>query len=152
MPTKKKTTVSKKKTDKEYEKKIKALEKNIEIMLKIKDEEEKNEKRKETVNDKAETIKEDLKNQLIVQNKFGKQFDDMIEDYIFFVKLKEDLQYDIKEKGIRYATMTGNGYMADKPNESVPNLLKVNGQMLKILQDLDLKAPDEEGGGDDLLQ
>lgn len=46
------------------------------------------------------------------------------------------------------------GYLTDKPNESVQNLVKINAQMLKILQDLELKAPDEnpkEGGGDDLL-
>ena len=47
--------------------------------------------------------------------------------------------------------MTGNGYTTEKPNESVQNILKVNGQMLKILQDLDLKAPNEDGEGDDLL-
>ena len=111
-----------------------------------------NQKRKKTVEDKVQAIKEDLRNQLIVQNKFGKQFDDMVEDYIFFVKLKEDLQYDISENGLRYGSMTGNGYIASKPNESVQNLLKVNAQMLKILQDLDLKAPDEGGeDGDDLL-
>ena len=94
-----------------------------------------------------------LKNQLLAQNKFGKQFDDMVEDYIFLVKLKEELQYDIKSNGIRYFTTTGNGFTSSKPNESVPNLLKVNGQMLKILQDLELKAPEENPGGegDDLL-
>jgi len=76
----------------------------------------------------------------------------MIEDYIFFVKLKEDLQNDIKTKGLRYKSTTGNGYITDKANESVQNLIKTNAQMLKILQDLDLKAPDDGGdGGDDLL-
>lgn len=78
----------------------------------------------------------------------------MIEDYIFLVKLKEELQYDISINGIRYEAKTGNGYKTDKPNESVQNLLKVNAQMLKILQDLELKAPEEgprEGEGDDLL-
>lgn len=76
----------------------------------------------------------------------------MIEDYVFLVKLKEELQNDIKIKGLRYTSFTGNGYLTEKANESVQNLLKVNGQMLKILQDLELKAPDEEGEGDDLLQ
>ncbi len=100
---------------------------------------------------KIDTIKEDLNNQLVNQGKFGKQFEDMIEDYLFFVKLKEELQLDIKNNGLRCLRMTGNGFPSEKPNESVQNLIKVNAQMLKILQDLDLKAPDEEGEGDDLL-
>lgn len=152
--------MSKRKTQKSKEKKIgnqiENLEKATEIVEKIKHEEKKEQEEKEerlrTLEDKIKTIREDLQNQLFAQNKFGKQFDDMIEDYIFLVKLKEDLQYDIAENGLRYSSMTGNGYTTSKPNESVQNLLKVNGQMLKILQDLDLKAPDEGGEtGDDLL-
>ena len=105
---------------------------------------------------KISIIREDLRNQLMEQNKFGKQFEDMVEDYIYLVKLKEKLQQDIDEKGIRYKVKTGNGFIQRKPNESVVNILKVNNQMLKILQDLDLKAPDtppttEEGEEDDLL-
>jgi hypothetical protein len=37
--------------------------------------------------------------------------------------------------------MTGNGFEATKPNESVERLVKVNAQMLKILGELDLKKP-----------
>lgn len=124
---------------------------------KLKEEKEaKAEKQKylEKLQEKVDNIREDLKTQLLAQSKFGKQFDDMIEDYIFLVKLKEDLQLDIKLNGLRYQSMTGNGFAISKPNESVQNLLKVNAQMLKILQDLELKSPDEEGGeksGDDLL-
>ena len=50
--------------------------------------------------------------------------------------------------------MTGNGFKTEKKNDSVLDILKVNGQQLKILQDLDLKAPSQtpkEGVGDDLL-
>lgn len=142
--------------EKEVENQIENLEKTVKVTKKLKEQEEKkqtdNERRKKIVEDKVQAIREDLKSQLIVQNKFGKQFDDMIEDYIFLVGLKEDLQYDISVNGLRYASMTGNGYTTSKPNESVQNLLKVNAQMLKILQDLDLKAPDEGGeDGDDLL-
>lgn len=142
--------------EKEIEKQIGNLEKVTKVAEKIKQEkkkeQEENEERLNFLEDKIKTIREDLRNQLFVQNKFGKQFDDMIEDYIFLVRLKEDLQYDIAVNGLRYNSMTGNGYTTSKPNESVQNLLKVNGQMLKILQDLDLKTPDEGGeAGDDLL-
>lgn len=90
------------------------------------------------------TIRNDLLAQLEEQQKFGKHFKDMVEDYIYFVKLKIKLQEDINKKGIRYRTKSGNGFSSEKPNESVPNLIKINAQMLKILQDLGLKAPDKE--------
>lgn len=157
MPTKKKKT-SKTKKEKKIEEEINNIEQNLDnygkAMKKITQEKEEEEKRNKVIENKIDIIREDLKNQLISQNKFGKQFDDMIEDYIFLVKLKEELQHDISVNGIRYEAKTGNGYKTDKPNESVQNLLKVNAQMLKILQDLELKAPEEgpkEGEGDDLL-
>ena len=98
--------------------------------------------RKEIENKKVEIIREDLLNQLSEQNRYGKHFTDMVEDYINLVKLKDELQYDIDQKGLRYTVTTGNGFKQKKPNESVLNILKVNNQMLKILQDLDLKTPE----------
>lgn len=93
-------------------------------------------------NAKIAAIREDLKNQLLEQNRFGKQFEDMIEDYIFLVKLKDEIQKDLDSKGIRYRVKTGNGFTQLKQNESVVNIVKVNNQMLKILEDLDLKTPE----------
>lgn len=147
MATKKKTSKSTNKREKELEEMVKNLEEKIQKI-------EEQEKVEEGIKEKKQLIKEDLQNQLISQNKFGKQFDDMIEDYIYFVELKERLKHDIDINGMRYKTTGGNGFTSYKPNESVERLQKTNGQMLKILQDLDLKAPDEgpkEGEGDDLL-
>jgi len=65
-----------------------------------------------------------------------------------------EIQKDIDKNGLRIKVMTGNGFKSEKPNESVQNILKVNGQQLKILQDLDLKTPSQTpkvGDGDDLL-
>ena len=159
MPTKKKTKKKAKSKEEIFEDQLNNIDKSLEIVERISEEEkirQKEEKKRiKEFEKKIETIRKDLKEQLLSQNKFDKQFEDMIEDYIFFVKLKEDLQYDIKCNGLRYRTMTGNGYPADKPNESVQNLVKINAQMLKILQDLELKTPDDgpkEGEGDDLLQ
>lgn len=90
---------------------------------------------------KAQQIKKDLLDQLEQQGKYGEFFTDLVEDYMKFYKLKNDLQKDIKKNGIRIKGMNGNGFMCEKPNESIPNLVKINTQMLKILQDLDLKAP-----------
>lgn len=144
MPAKKKAKKPVNKKEKEFEEQVETLEKNIKEM-------EDNEIFNKEVAEKKEAIKEDLKNQLMSQNKFGKQFDDMIEDYLYLVGLKEILQRDIAENGIRYKTTGGNGFTSYKPNESCERLLKTNAQMLKILQDLELKAPEEAGDGDDLL-
>ena len=147
MATKKKTSKSTNKREKELEKMVENLEENVKRIKKEEDIEK-------NIKDKKEAIKEDLQNQLISQNKFGKQFDDMVEDYLYFVELKERLQYDLDLNGIRYKTTGGNGFTTYKPNESYERLLKTNAQMLIILDKLDLKTPDEgpkEGEGDDLL-
>lgn len=144
MPTKKKTSKPTSKKEKELEEMVKNLEEKIGEIEEAKQIAEK-------IEEKKEAIKEDLQSQLIAQNKFGKQFDDMIEDYLYFFELKERLKHDIDINGIRYKNTGGNGFSTYKPNESVERLQKTNGQMLKILQDLDLKAPEEDGGGDDLL-
>lgn len=144
MATKKTTSKTTNKREKELEEMLKNLE---EKMAEI----EKAKRIDEEIKEKKIAIKEDLGNQLIAQNKFGKQFDDMIEDYLYFFELKERLKYDIDINGIRYPNTGGNGFTTYKPNESVERLQKTNGQMLKILQDLDLKAPEEDGEGDDLL-
>lgn len=144
MPTKKKTSKTTNKKEKELEEMVKNLEEKIGKIEETKQIEEK-------ITEKKEAIKEDLQSQLIAQNKFGKQFDDMIEDYLYFFELKERLKHDIDINGIRYKNTGGNGFSTYKPNESVERLQKTNGQMLKILQDLDLKAPEEDGEGDDLL-
>lgn len=156
MAAKKKSCKSKK--EKGLEEKIKILENNIDNLekaqKKIKDEEAKKEENTKKINEKIEIIRKDLKDQLIAQNKYGEHFNDMIENYLFYVKLKEELQYDIDTRGIRYEARTGNGYKTDKPNESIKNLTNVTTEMRKILQDLDLKEPEEppeEGEGDDLL-
>ena len=144
MATKKTTSKTTSKREKELEEMLKNLEEKIAEIEKAK-------RIDEEIKEKKIAIKEDLENQLIAQNKFGKQFDDMIEDYLYFFELKERLKYDIDINGIRYPNTGGNGFTTYKPNESVERLQKTNGQMLKILQDLDLKAPEEDGEGDDLL-
>lgn len=147
MPNKKKSSKSTNKKEKKLEKEVEILEKVAKCMDDINELEKR-------ITEKKQLIKDDLQSQLIAQNKFGKQFDDMIEDYLYFVDLKERLQHDININGIRYKTTGGNGFTTYKPNESCERLIKVNAQMLKILQDLDLKVSDEglkEGEGDDLL-
>lgn len=145
----------KKKTEtliKEREKAEKELE-TIENILKEKRQEIELASKIEKLQD---VIREDLLNQLHEQEKFGKYFEDLVEDYVYNVGLKRKLQNDIDINGIRYKATTGNGYTTFKPNESIVNLHKTNAQMLKILSDLNLKEPDSNpdngagDGGDDL--
>ena len=142
METKKKTSKTTKSKEKQLTQIIEGLEEKIEQIENV-------ENLKNRIKDKKQAIIEDLQNQLIQQNKFGKQFDDMLEDYLYLVELKERLQNDIEINGIRYKTTGGNGFTTYKANESCERLLKTNAQMLKILQVLDLKAPDIEKTGDD---
>lgn len=103
----------------------------------------------EIESDKIIDIRTDLKQQLEDMNKYGKVYDDLIEDYIQMVKTKDALKQDVKDKGLRYKVKTGNGFMQVKPNESIEKFIKVNNQMLKILETLGLKAPPESDQGDD---
>lgn len=103
----------------------------------------------EVESDKIIDIRTDLRQQLEDMNKYGKVYDDLIEDYLQMVKTKDNLKQDIKEKGLRYKVKTGNGFMQVKPNESIPNFIKVNNQMLKVLESLGLKAPPDGDQGDD---
>ena len=106
-------------------------------------------KLEKAIEEKVEYIREDLKEQLCDAGMFGKQYDDMVENYLYFVRLKEKLQYDIKVNGIRYQAKTGNGYLSDKPNESIKNLTTVNAEMRSIIKDLGLNTPKEPKDGDD---
>lgn len=103
----------------------------------------------EVESDKIIDIRTDLKQQLEDLNKYGKVYDDLIEDYLQMVKTKDALKQDVKDKGLRYKVKTGNGFMQVKPNESIEKFIKVNNQMLKILETLGLKAPPESDPGDE---
>ena len=98
---------------------------------------------------KEAQIKADLKGQLQSLKKTGMYFDDLIEDYIYLWKLKKKLQKDIKQTGIRYMTVNGNGKEVEKTNDSVTRLLKVTAQMVKLLTDIGLNEP-TIGGEDDV--
>ena len=86
-------------------------------------------------------VKESLLEQLKLQNKTGKFYQDLVNDYMTYWNLKKKLIKDIKEKGLRYKTVNGNGIETEKPNESIQNLQKTTVTMLKILSDLNLREP-----------
>lgn len=63
-------------------------------------------------------IKVSLMQQLRLQGKTADFYTELANDYIYYWKLKKKLIADIKEKGIRYKTINGNGIYVEKENES----------------------------------
>lgn len=105
-------------------------------------------------NEEINQIRNDLLNQLVEQNKFGKDFESMIDDYITLEETKRKLKKDIENNGVRLTVMTGNGFTKEVKNDSVELFVKVNNQMLKIRSELGLNEPSQtpkDGEGDDLL-
>ena len=86
-------------------------------------------------------IKSSLEKQLELQKKTADFYMDLVEDYLFYWDMKKKLIKDIKDKGVRYSTVNGNGIEVEKANESIQNLQKTTATMLKILGDLNLKEP-----------
>ena len=78
-------------------------------------------------------IKDDLLEQLEAQGKYQNYYLDLIEDYMKYYDLKRKCQRDIKEKGLRYEVVSGNGFKSEKPNESVQNLMKITTARLHML-------------------
>lgn len=94
-----------------------------------------------------EAIKTDLIDQLDRNGTIGKYYADLIEDYMSLWDAKTKLAEDIKKRGAKVLIETANSANV-KTNDSVPDLLKVNAQMLKILDSIGVK-PSPIGGGED---
>lgn len=113
--------------------------------------------------EEMKSIADDINIQLSNLSKFGKFYDDLVNEYLYLIKVRENLKEDIMLKGIRYQFTNGNGKKQTRPNESVTNLIKVEQIMLKIINDLEInqslmkppspeKEKDESGDvEDDLL-
>lgn len=86
-------------------------------------------------------VKTSLIRQLELRGMSAEFYMDLVNDYIYYWSLKKKLIADIKNKGLRYETVNGNGMTVEKANESVVNLQKTTATMLKILADLKLKEP-----------
>ena len=90
-------------------------------------------------------IRQDLLDQLENNGTVGKQYEDMIEDYMNFWVTKNLLQEDIKKRGVTVKYQNGKDQWGHKKNDSIAELVKVNAQMLKILSELNLKPSKESG-------
>lgn len=85
-------------------------------------------------------LKKDLLDQLEEKGIYGSMYLDMINDYLALWDIKNALIKDIKKKGVSIYWCNGGGQEGFKKNDSIAELNKTNTQMLKILNELGLKA------------
>jgi hypothetical protein len=85
------------------------------------------------------TIKKDLINQLTKNGNTSRYYLDLVDDYMNLWDTKNALFEDIENRGVVVAYNNGGGQSGMKQNDSVPAVLKVNGQMTKILDSLGIK-------------
>lgn len=88
----------------------------------------------------AKTIKQDLLDQLERNGTTGEHFINLVEDYMGLWKIKNLLFEDVNKRGITIDYDNGGGQKGSKKNDKVDQLLKVNERMLKLLNDLGIKA------------
>jgi len=98
-----------------------------------------------------EKVRKSLIDQLEAQNKVTDYCVDMVDTYMMHWRLKERLNQDIEDKGIRITVGTGNGHDKTIANPSVTDLQRETSIMLAILDKLDIKTPVISGSKDDYL-
>ena len=96
-------------------------------------------------------VRKSLIDQLEAQNKVTDYCVDMVDTYMMHWRLKERLNQDIEEQGIRITVSTGNGHDKTIANPSVTDLQRETSIMLAILDKLDIKTPVIAGSADDYL-
>lgn len=95
-----------------------------------------------------ETIRADLLGQLERNRTAGAYYTDLVEDYMELWDTKNKLTADIRERGVAVKCVTQAGVNMRK-NDSVGELVKLNAQMLKLLDSLGIKPAQAEGELDD---
>lgn len=66
----------------------------------------------------------------------------LVDDYVSMWNMKNELIKDVEERGVNVKYNHGGGQEGWKKNDSVPELNRTNGQMLKLLSELGLSASD----------
>ena len=90
-----------------------------------------------------EDIKKDLLEQLERKGVRGEHYTDLINDYMSMWDIKNELINDIEERGVNVMYQNGKEQWGYKKNDSIGELNKTNGQMMKILQHLEIKTINE---------
>lgn len=102
-------------------------------------------------NERREKIKQDLLDRLELNGTVGDYFIDLVEDYMTFYDIKNELYADIEMRGVSLQYKNGPNQYGQKKNDSVQEAVKVNMQMLKILKELGIEAGTEVVDTDDEL-
>lgn len=89
---------------------------------------------------KKSEIKNDLLNQLERKGIYGGHYLDLVNDYMALWAIKNKLIADIRKRGVSVEYIHGAGQRGFKKNDSINELNKTNAQMLKILNELGLRA------------
>lgn len=95
-----------------------------------------------------EEIRADLLMQLQSNGTIGKYYTDLVDDYMKLWDTKGLLYEDIKARGVTVENTTAYGKNLKK-NDSVDQAVKVNAQMLKLLDNLGISPAQTDGGLDD---
>ena len=90
----------------------------------------------------ANTLRRDLIEQLKGKGAVERFYIDMVDQYIFFWSTTKRLQKDIEDRGVSVPYDNGGGQKGAKKNDSIAELVKVNAQMIKILDKLKIQAPE----------
>ena len=96
-----------------------------------------------------ERIKGDLLDQLERNGTNGGYYTDLVDDYMNMWDTKCGLINDITARGAKVLIVTGAGANL-KTNDSIPDLLKVNAQMLKLLDSMGIKPSQAEPTDDEM--
>lgn len=95
---------------------------------------------------KYKDIKNDLISQLTLKHANTPTLLSQIDDYMAMWVTKELLIMDIESRGSYIEYDNGGGQTGTKKNESVADLIKINAQMLKLLDALEIKPSNSVGG------
>ena len=101
--------------------------------------------------EKYDEIRRDLLDQLERNGTCGKYYTDLVEDYMSFWVDKQLLNDDIQARGVVVTYNNGGGQSGKKRNDSIADKIKVNVQMLNILNALGIKPAPADGDDDDPL-
>lgn len=97
----------------------------------------------------ANDIKQDLLDQLDRNGTVGNYYLDLVEKYMNLWETNRLLQKDIDERGVSVKYQNGENQWGYKKNDSVDQQIKVNQQMLKILEYLGIKPSKQDGDVND---
>ena len=108
--------------------------------------------------EKYDEIRRDLLDQLERNGTCGKYYTDLVEDYMSFWVDKQLLTDDIQARGVVVTYNNGGGQSGKKRNDSIADKIfsiadkiKVNVQMLNILNAPGIKPAPADGDDDDPL-